>query len=121
MQRLIRLVCLLAAFFAYAANGAQAHIGMAHGETVSVLMCGTGSSERFITLQLGGDGPVETSETCCGDCMVAVALPADPPARLRVPVRVAIPLDAGTAPLVHPRSPLWPGAPPHGPPTALKA
>ncbi|MEM9739879.1 MAG: hypothetical protein AAF829_08415 [Pseudomonadota bacterium] len=118
---IVRLFSLFLAFLAYAANGAQAHIGMAHGETVSVLMCGMGSGDTYHTFTLGDDTPVESSENCCGDCMAAVALPADPPARELAPARFARTLPSPATLTIHPRSPLWPGAPPHGPPSSRKA
>lgn len=111
---LYRLVCLLLAWTAYAANGAQAHIAWTEGETVAIPYCtvhGTGVLE----LPIGTKAP-EATNTCCGDCTSPVALAAP---ELRVPSHVALVPVRHAAPsltVAVQRTPLWPGAPPHGPP-----
>lgn len=114
--RYFRFLIVFAAIAGYAANGAQTHLAAHAGDTFSIPLCGAGTG-RTITLTLGEEAPVETSdETCCGDCVVAAAvLPPNAPSAisfLRVAPVSYIPL--GIA--ISPRSPLWPGAPPHGPP-----
>jgi hypothetical protein len=39
MRRLLHFLALLG-LFVYAANGAQAHLQMAHGETIAIPICG---------------------------------------------------------------------------------
>ncbi|MEO0466752.1 MAG: hypothetical protein AAF216_09430, partial [Pseudomonadota bacterium] len=98
-------------------NGAQAHISVGHGETLDVMMCSL-HGERTVTMELPGEPPKDTPETCCGDSTVPAALPADPPVRLLVPMGAAWSTALPRAPVIHPGSPLWPGAPPQGPPLA---
>ncbi|MCI4645343.1 MAG: hypothetical protein MRY64_11205 [Hyphomonadaceae bacterium] len=120
MRSLARLLLFLA-IAAYAANGAQTHLRFSAGEAVEIPMCGLGG-DRTISLHLGdGDGPEKTSETCCGACMVPGALPADSPQLITGPLQHAALPDTAYVPAIHPRSTLWPGAPPQGPPLARKA
>jgi hypothetical protein len=121
MGLLARLLFLLLAVTAYAANGAQTHLRVDDGKVVEVPLCGLGG-DRTVTLHLGSkDTPEKTGDTCCGACMMAHALPADPPRLLAGPVDHPGLPDPAPAPAVHPRSPLWPGAPPQGPPALRKA
>lgn len=122
---MIRVAALFQYLFAviavsgYIANGAQSHLMQHAGETLSIPMC-SGSAPNII--QIGGDAaPVEMTETCCGDCLPAIALPTSNPP-------LPAPYDHYVAQLtppphmsVHPRSPLWPGAPPQGPPAVHTA
>ncbi|WP_018149045.1 hypothetical protein [Henriciella marina] len=115
MRRLFHFLALLG-LFAYAANGAQAHLQMAAGETIAIPICGDGLS-RTIEISLGGEPEDTSGVTCCGDCLLPLALPVSAPS---IPVRLieVRPRAFVQAPYhIHPRSPLWPGAPPQGPPT----
>ncbi|MFN3212242.1 MAG: hypothetical protein ACE37M_03995 [Henriciella sp.] len=116
----LRLLLLIAASLGYFANGAQAHVRITPGETVSLLMCSTGSN-RTLEMEIPGAPAEETQGTSCGDCAAPAALA--PPAVARVEFRqvFAEPLPSQMPVPVSPRSPLWPGAPPHGPPLSLKA
>ena len=120
MHRLIIMRWLLAsiALFAYAANGAQAHVMIHSGETVTVAMCGV--SGKTITLEIEGDAPEEMVDTCCGDCTYPPALMRDAP---RLPPKILprfVAFSAIAIDQVSPKSPLWPGAPPQGPPVFHK-
>ena len=114
MRRLFHFLGLLA-LLAYFANGAQAHLRIVPGETIAIPVCGDGVS-RTIEMTVGG-GHEDTSDlTCCGDCLIPLALPAAAPV---LPVRFVDPRGSRAGPVyssIHPRSPLWPGAPPQGPP-----
>ncbi len=115
-----RTLLLALASLGYLANGAQAHLHISNGETMDLMLCGTGSA-RTISIEIPGEPIHETEDTCCGDCMPSVATP--PP---EVPSFAAVLIFAEPVPVnlplaVSPRSPLWPGAPPHGPPHTLKA
>lgn len=102
----------------YIANGAQSHLVMHSGETLELQLCGDGGT-RSITIEISG-GPGEFDETsCCGDCIPATALPVTYSV-LPSPVTAhTLNLRVQTVASISPRSPLWPGAPPHGPPTHL--
>lgn len=119
---LCRTLLLVLASLGYLANGAQAHVHISAGETLDLAMCGAGTgSTRSISMEIPGDPAEETDETACGSCVSApgiiafatpMAVPSlafSRPAAMREPAKVS------------PRSPLWPGAPPHGPPAPLKA
>ncbi|MEM1151302.1 MAG: hypothetical protein AAGI03_12210 [Pseudomonadota bacterium] len=123
MYRLIRLFCLLAAFTAYAANGAQAHLHFSTGETIEVPMCvpGSGHDIRMTTIQLTDDGPVEITHFGCGECTAPAATPGVPEIGVMAPATGGLKTSAPFAPAVYPRSPLWPGAPPQGPPSPRTA
>jgi hypothetical protein len=114
-QRLAHLVSLLS-LFAYLANGAQAHMRVTPSETITIPVCGDGPS-RTIAITIGGETEDTSGRTCCGDCLMPVINQTDAPA---LPVRTALTLPVAFIPApyhVHPRSPLWPGAPPQGPPS----
>lgn len=115
----LRLLILFAAAFGYFANGAQAHLSISSGETLNLQMCTTGSSHT-ITLDLPGDPVKETRETCCGDCLTMAAVMAPHGAILIEQVFYVQPLPIELPERVSPRSPLWPGAPPNGPPSDHK-
>ncbi|MEM5515924.1 hypothetical protein WNY37_03110 [Henriciella sp. AS95] len=115
MLRRLRQMLGLLALFAYLANGAQAHMQIVSGETIIVPICGDGL-HRTIEMEVGGE-PQDTSDTtCCGDCAVPMAIGVEPPSQ-PVQAQVAHVLSfSGVTGAAHPRSPLWPGAPPQGPP-----
>ncbi|MEM8616091.1 MAG: hypothetical protein AAGF20_04060 [Pseudomonadota bacterium] len=110
-----RLISMFLALFAYAANGAQPHLHFTPGETLTLAMCSLhGPGEVTVTV---GEGPAqETADTCCGDCTVVAGTV---PPKVSLPIRIALKPIQGSMPVpaaVSPRSPLWPGAPPQGPP-----
>ncbi|MEM7494360.1 MAG: hypothetical protein AAF296_13350 [Pseudomonadota bacterium] len=114
LQRLLATLAVTA----YAANGAQAHLVVSEGDTITLHMC-TSLGTQTETITLGGGGLEETSETCCGDCTAPIAIK---PQIQRTLGPVAVPvivLAARGVDQISPRSPLWPGAPPQGPPYSL--
>ncbi|RIJ24311.1 hypothetical protein D1224_08735 [Henriciella barbarensis] len=114
MRRLFHFLALLG-LFAYLANGAQAHLRIVPGETISIPICGDGLS-RSIKIEVGGSHEDTSDRTCCGDCIVPLALPVTAPL---LPLRTVASRVRPTQPVRragYPRSPLWPGAPPQGPP-----
>lgn len=117
----LRTFALLLAAFGLFANGAQAHVQVRSPDSIEVLMCGNGLG-HVVHIGVGDPHPVDTgAETCCGECLLtAVAPPPEPVLPVR---RVASQLTVSEAPtaVVSPRSPLWPGAPPLGPPASFKA
>ncbi|MEQ3744785.1 MAG: hypothetical protein ABNH53_00940 [Henriciella sp.] len=119
MSRLIIIRWLFAclALFAYAANGAQAHVMIHSGETLSLNMCGV--TGQTVQLKIEGSAPEELTETCCGDCTMPAALSASGRVLLRGPMAQYVSFAAKARDEVSPRSPLWPGAPPQGPPLSI--
>ena len=114
MRRLFHFLALLG-LLAYLANGAQAHLRIVPGETISIPICGDGLS-RSIEVHVGGGQEDTSDRTCCGDCLVPLALPVSAPV---LPFRVVTKTIQPSGPVRfegHPRTPLWPGAPPQGPP-----
>ncbi|MEM9669532.1 MAG: hypothetical protein AAF950_11465 [Pseudomonadota bacterium] len=115
---ILRHAAMLFAMMGYLAHGAQSHISFAQGETVSVLICGQGGS-RTVDMQFGDpSGPQETAPDCCDDCTHASESPPMDGDSFAgnvniLPVRVLLSRQAQP---VHPGGPLWPGAPPNGPP-----
>lgn len=111
-----RHLLAMLAVLAYTANGAQTHLKFERGETLHILVCGDGAS-RLKAITLGGGEPAEhTPHTCCGDCTPAPALAAASPAPLVLLSAAAPEPPALRSALAPRRSPLWPGAPPQGPP-----
>lgn len=112
---ILRMILLAVAAFGYFANGAQAHLQLSHGESLQLMLCGT-ATDKTVELVLPGDPAKETLDTCCGDCTPPVAV--TPPQIVSPPQvsQFAQPVPAHLPPAVSPKSPLWPGAPPHGPP-----
>jgi len=117
---LIRVALLAIASFGYLANGAQAHLHVSTGETLNLMLCGTGSA-KSVSIDLPGDPIEETEDTCCGDCMPTFAIDVSVPSEFAGILKYADPLPAHMPEPVSPRSPLWPGAPPQGPPAPHKA
>lgn len=115
----IRLLLLALASFGYMANGAQAHVSVHAGETLNLMLCGTGST-KMVELELPGQPIEETEDTCCGDCTPSVAISVSAPAAWPDLSRFADPVPDFLPYPVSPRSPLWPGAPPQGPPLTHK-
>lgn len=112
----LRMIVLAVAAFGYFANGAQAHLQISHGESLQLMLCGT-ATEKTVELVLPGEPAKETLDTCCGDCTPPAALaPLRRASSIQV-LQFAQPVPAQLPPAVSPRTPLWPGAPPHGPPT----
>lgn len=117
-QTFLRLFALWFAVLAYAGNGAQAHVVESADGTLLIPICSTDGT-RMVEVSLGDEPPVETSDTKCGNCLVFAA-PVPDPIRLTNLTVWAKPRLAHMAyEAVSPRSPLWPGAPPVGPPLSL--
>jgi len=84
------------------------------GETLSLQMCGV--SGKSVELQIKGSAPEELEEECCGECAMPALLEAGEPVSLRPVIALYVTLAAKAQNQISPRSPLWPGAPPQGPP-----
>lgn len=116
MRRFAFLILALAAL-ARVAYGAQPHVHVVLGETLTVSMCGLptepGRTETIVLSE--GEPAQDTSQECCGDCVGAVAA-APPEWRLDPPLFATV----ATQPVIVRESPetrpIWPGAPPIGPP-----
>jgi len=115
----LRLVLFAIASLGYLANGAQAHVNISSGETLNLMLCGTGTA-KSISFDLPGDPVEETEDTCCGDCAPSSVIQVSAPRFVAVIAAFAEPMPMQLPDPVSPRSPLWPGAPPQGPPTAFK-
>jgi len=115
---ILRRLLAILAVAAYAANGAQAHLTVSEGDTITLHMC-TALGTQTETISLGGGGLEETSETCCGDCTAPIAIEPKIERSLGPAIVPVIVLAASAVDQISPRSPLWPGAPPHGPPHSL--
>lgn len=102
----------------YIANGAQPHLTMHSGETLELQLCGDGGT-RSITIEISGEPGEFDETTCCGDCIAAAALPITYSALPSPVIAHTLHLRVQNVTSISPRSPLWPGAPPHGPPTPL--
>ncbi|MEM1087883.1 MAG: hypothetical protein AAGH90_09140 [Pseudomonadota bacterium] len=111
LQRLLAILAVAA----YAANGAQPHLVVSEGETIALPVCSVGHVTTK-TITIGGGGLEETSETCCGDCTTPALAPSGLKSALRAPLVRTVRLTAKAVDQISPRSPLWPGAPPQGPP-----
>ena len=118
--RLFRTLLLALASFGYLAHGAQAHIHINSGESMDLMLCSTGAT-RTISVDIPGEPPQETSETACGSCVSAPAIITAATPFLFKQLIFSRPVPMPQPATISPRSPLWPGAPPHGPPSALKA
>ncbi|NQY41084.1 MAG: hypothetical protein HRT80_13400 [Henriciella sp.] len=109
------MLLLAAASLGYFANGAQAHVRIMPGETISLMICSTGAN-RMLDMEIPGEPAEETKGTSCGDCAAPSALLPPEVRHIQPRVLFAQPLPAQMPEAVSPRSPLWPGAPPQGPP-----
>ncbi len=115
LHLLFRVVALWFAVSAYAAHGAQAKVVTADNGTLTLPICSV-EGTKYITVEVGDDQPVETALVDCGCCLV---LDGETPDTLLTGPSLAV------APQLKPRiaiktaetrSPIWPGAPPIGPP-----
>jgi len=98
-------------------HGGQLHLEFSEGETVSIMMCGTGS-HRMVEMTFGEDvPPTDTKSECCGDCTVhydaMMPMGRDVSHKIDLPLPVLLAHEGAP---IHPGGPLWPGAPPIGPP-----
>jgi len=120
MQRLMRLRMLLLAIaaFGYFANGAQAHLQISQGESLSLMLCGT-DANRTVELVIPGEPAEEITDTCCGDCSPPSALTPPRATHEVTSLIYAAPVPTHLPAAISPKSPLWPGAPPQGPPVRL--
>ena len=110
----LRFVLLLVALLAYTVNGARLHLTGGVDTVLEIGLCGLGHG-KTVTKVIDG-GPIEaTDEGCCGDCLNP-APPLPPAVILPRPLQLAPVLDVPEPTTGPQRSPLWPGAPPQGPP-----
>lgn len=117
---LLRWLFAVIAIAGYAANAAQAHVRLGVSHTISASLCGLGG-ERTLQITIGGGPAEELVDQCCGDCLTPAALTPEP---LKFPRPVDQSPQRGAFAcvyLVEARTPLWPGAPPIGPPSSHKA
>jgi len=113
--RLVRMFALMVAVLAYAVNGAQARIvASADGELV-VPICSVDGT-RYLTIDLGDDAPVESNQVHCGGCLILHPITPDVPALPRAAIQINIARKRLFVRSVPVRAPIWPGAPPIGPP-----
>ena len=115
--RTFKLLLILAAALGYLADGARAHMHTSGGDTIRVMMCGPGETTKYIDIDVPGDTD-EIADKCCGDCTPASPLKAEHPDVLEISTLYAPRALFSTKVSVSPRSPLWPGAPPNGPPAS---
>ena len=113
--RAFRVLLILAAAFGYLADGARAHIQVSGGDTLQVMMCSPGGENRYIGIEIPGDTE-ELADKCCGDCAPASPIRPEHPAMFVVAAHYTPQVATHKEMTVSPRSPLWPGAPPNGPP-----
>ncbi len=114
--RLIRLVALWMAVLALFAQGAQAKLVQSESGTLTLPIC-TIDGTRFVTVDLDNEKPDQTAHITCDHCVIALGpLPETP----HVCARFALSLDTQAPQITtgeSKRSPIWPGAPPIGPPS----
>lgn len=112
---LLRTVILLIAALAYAMNGAHAGVKKSSDGTLLLPICSVDGT-HFISVDIEDKGPAEISDHKCGACLVAAAIV---PATCQLPKPIAV-FDG--QPFAWPvrsrpeQAPIWPGAPPTGPP-----
>lgn len=116
----LRALLLIAATLGYVANGAQAHMRISAGETLDLMMCSIGTT-KVTQLEIPGEPPEETQGTYCGDCASAAAVTPPDTIVFNTIIAFSQPMPSNLPQAITPRSPLWPGAPPHGPPPPHKA
>lgn len=114
-----RMLGAVVALCAMALNGAQAHLAVAAGTTETFEICNLHGAQTIV-LETGERYPSSSEDqTCCGECVSPVALAPDDPALTSLGHALvdwhAAPLESQT----RRHSPIWPGAPPHGPPATL--
>ena len=114
--RLIRLVALWFAVLALIGQGAQAKLVQDESGTLTLPICSIDGT-RFVTVELGGDDPEPTSELSCDHIVMSAGPVPEAPnlfselvlqPEMHSPTLVADDIK---------RSPIWPGAPPIGPPS----
>ena len=120
LSPLLQHLFAIIAIAGYIANGAQLHLTLHPGERLSIKMCG-GERPRTIQLEFKGDPAESDDEFCFSDCIMVVALLANDIPQITAAVCYVM-TRAGLHPIsITPRSPLWLGAPPQGPPQPLNA
>lgn len=110
-----RLALTLAAL-SYLVGGAQAGLAASADGEVLVPIC-TIDGTRYLSVSIGDDAPSETSDMTCPCGLVMTAVTPDEPFNPSVFLPSAPRLGEAetTITLIH--SPIWPGAPPIGPPS----
>ncbi|MEL7113936.1 MAG: hypothetical protein AAFZ74_07295 [Pseudomonadota bacterium] len=115
-----RVLLLSLASLGYFANGAQAHVKVQAGETLQLMLCSVHSSNT-VEVELPSAPIEETEDTCCGDCTASLEFRVVPPVSTLIEIAFKEATPPGVPEAVSPRSPLWPGAPPNGPPLSHRA
>ena len=115
-----RVLLLAIASLGYFANGAQAHVKVQAGEILELMLCSVHSS-KAVAVELPAEPIEETKNTCCGDCTASVAIEVASPVLVLTPISFAETQPPEWRTPISPRSPLWPGAPPNGPPFSHRA
>lgn len=115
---LLRTALLLVAVLAYALNGASAGVAKAGDGTVLIPICSS-EGTRYVSLEVSGDAPADMPETKCGDCLLAAAIMPNAVSLTKPVAAFAAAPFALPAQALPDRSPIWPGAPPTGPPLTL--
>ncbi len=106
---------LLIAAFAFVLNGARAGVQQDDTGSLVIPICSVDGT-RYVRVDIDDDAPAETPEAHCGSCLLVAAIVPEA-CRLAKPLGVfeaaafALPKQA-----LPDRSPIWPGAPPTGPP-----
>lgn len=111
----VRVLALCFAVIAYALNGAQTGLAIGSDGTILVPICSPDGT-RYVSIDTGDTGDAEIVADC-GACLVIAGLRPDEP--FQTPVFMAVSPHPARIDIVDPalRSPIWPGAPPIGPPT----
>lgn len=117
IQKLLQRFVLLLAVAAYVAQGSQARIAPSADGTILVPVCSVYGTYH-IKLDMGPPDDAPDEAQSCGLCTLVQAVEVD---TVRLPAPPSPVLVPTALPAVHTapeRAPIWPGAPPIGPPVA---
>jgi len=115
----LKVLLIMWAGLGYLIDGAQRHVQVSGGETIRVMMCGAGSG-KYVDIELPG-GSEQIGEKCCGDCAPVYGISPQHPSMTAIAVNYFPIVHIRHFESISPRSPLWPGAPPNGPPSTHSA
>ncbi|MEL7041323.1 MAG: hypothetical protein AAGL90_07355 [Pseudomonadota bacterium] len=112
----IRHLLLWIGVIGFIANTAQARVEVDAGETLALQVCNEHGA--LVELELPGAPPEQKTGGHCQACYLPALAPRFEP--ISEPCIWIAPVlsEQIASPRVFPRSPLWPGAPPNGPPFA---
>lgn len=120
MVKRAHIALLFISLMSVISNGAQAHLGMSAPGKIAMPICGMGDG-AVIVLSLGQEAPINAEhESCCGDCVAFAAITQDAPSSVGLFAGRARPQPRQPILSFKPSAPIWPGAPPHGPPALSK-